>query len=27
VPPQVYEKFYRNWNPGMVGVQIGKESS
>ena len=21
VPPEVYEKFYRNWNPGMVGVQ------
>ena len=22
VPPEVYEKFYRNWNPGMVGVQV-----
>jgi len=21
VPPDVFEKFYRNWNPGMVGVQ------
>jgi quercetin dioxygenase-like cupin family protein len=21
VPPDVYEKFYRSWNPGMVGVQ------
>lgn len=21
VPPAVYEKYYRNWNPGMVGVQ------
>lgn len=21
VPPEVFEKFYRNWNPGMVGVQ------
>ena len=21
VPPDVYEKLYRNWNPGMVGVQ------
>ena len=21
VPPAVFEKFYRNWNPGMVGVQ------
>ena len=21
VPPDVYEKFYKNWNPGMVGVQ------
>ena len=21
VPPAVYEQFYRNWNPGMVGVQ------
>lgn len=21
VPPEVYEKFYRHWNPGMVGVQ------
>lgn len=21
VPPDVYEKFYRGWNPGMVGVQ------
>lgn len=21
VPPDVYEKYYRNWNPGMVGVQ------
>lgn len=21
VPPDVFENFYRNWNPGMVGVQ------
>lgn len=21
VPPDVYEKFYKGWNPGMVGVQ------
>ena len=21
VPPEVFEKFYKNWNPGMVGVQ------
>ncbi len=21
VPPEVFEQFYRNWNPGMVGVQ------
>ena len=21
VPPDVFEKLYRNWNPGMVGVQ------
>ena len=21
VPPAVFEQFYRNWNPGMVGVQ------
>ena len=21
VPPDVFEKFYKNWNPGMVGVQ------
>lgn len=21
VPPEVYEQFYRGWNPGMVGVQ------
>ena len=21
VPPDVFEKFYRGWNPGMVGVQ------
>lgn len=21
VPPEVFERFYRNWNPGMVGVQ------
>jgi quercetin dioxygenase-like cupin family protein len=21
VPAEVFEKFYRNWNPGMVGVQ------
>jgi quercetin dioxygenase-like cupin family protein len=21
VPPDVFDKFYRNWNPGMVGVQ------
>lgn len=23
VPPDVFEKFYRGWNPGMVGVQQG----
>ncbi len=21
VPPDVFDKFYRNWNPGMVGIQ------
>ena len=21
VPPDVFDKFYKNWNPGMVGVQ------
>jgi uncharacterized RmlC-like cupin family protein len=25
VPPDVYEKFYRGWNPGMVGVQTPTE--
>jgi len=26
VPPDVFEKFYRNWNPGMVGVHNAKEA-
>lgn len=26
VPPDVFEKYYRNWNPGMVGVQTERGS-
>ncbi|MBN8509879.1 MAG: hypothetical protein J0L57_14875 [Burkholderiales bacterium] len=25
VPPDVYERYYRGWNPGMVGVQTPAE--